>query len=202
LDNTNVKIFIVGLTSSGRTTVSKALADEDKYIYIAGSDWFNSTFRSINKNETTENYNLDLLNYRSIRLKINPFLFIDNVLDIIDAYCEDDNFVIDGITNPKDFVHLFDYNKDIIIFLNRADMPDDPKNHEGIALNIMRDYCLYLTTVGLLDRSRWLEYNFRIPGEDSDFVKQLGKHNIITITKSINKAIDHLKGELCKLQPQ
>lgn len=194
-----MKVFVIGLPQSGRTTVAKALA-EDNYHYISAIDWIQNTFRPFHHHEDKDDYRVEYENFYFSRLKVNPYLSIDNILDIIDVVGKTNNFVIDGILNPKDFFHLFNYNEDVVVFLNRTDPSPDPKDFEGVAVNVMRDYCLYLATTKLLDKQRWLEYNLKIPGENSDFIKQLGKHNLVTITKSIKTAINHLKGELCKLQ--
>lgn len=194
-----MNVYIIGEHLSGKTTVARALAEEPNYHYISGSGWLESTFRFPYPKENPFEFQEELFKFKVNRLIVDPYIVSDNILDIMNAV-DSDHYVVDGLVNPKDFIHLFDYNEDVIVFLNRTDSPEDSKNYESIAINVIRDYCLYLATVGLLPREKWLEYNFKIPGEESDFVKQLGKHNLVTITRSINRAILHLKGELCKLQ--
>jgi hypothetical protein len=56
-----------------------------------------------------------------------------------------------------------------------------------------------MSAAGVLNKDRWLEYNFKIPGEDSDFVKAMGAQNSVFIVKSINKVISHLIERLEKV---
>lgn len=197
-----MRIFVLGLPNSGRTTVAKSIAENDDSYYISAVDWLMATFRSPHKGEKPEDFQNEYVEYLVNRLKINPYLIVDNIFDIMDTSKSSNHFIIDGLSNPKDFIHLFDYNKDVVVFLNRIDNMTNGKDYEGISINVMRDYCLWLATMGFLDKNRWLEYNYKIPGEESDFTKTLGAKNVVTITKSINKAIEDLKGKLWKLQQE
>ena len=94
---------------------------------------------------------------------------------------------LDGVNNPRDLARLFNYNEDVIVFLNRTDSEPEFKDYENVGLTVMRDYCYWLSSAGLLPKERWLEFNFKIPGDDSDVVKQLGSKNTLYIFKSINK---------------
>jgi hypothetical protein len=102
------------------------------------------------------------------------------------------NFVIDGIISPKDFSALFDYREDTIVFLNRTDNDHEYRDHENIGISVIRDYCFWMSSAGVVNKTKWLEYNFKIPGEDSDFVKAMGAQNSVFIVKSIKKVISHL----------
>lgn len=194
-----MKVFILGLPNSGRTTVAKSLINENNY-YISAVDWLATTFRDRNKGESTEDFQSSYNEYYVERLKLNPYLIVDNIYDVIETNKISNHFVIDGIFNPKDFSHLFDYNKDVVVFLNRIDNMTNGKDHDGIGINVMRDYCLWLATMGFLPKDRWLEYNYKIPGEESDVIKTLGAKNSVTITRSINRAITDLKDRLWHLQ--
>src|SRR5271165_3589483 len=108
-----MKVFIIGASKSGRTAVAKAIAEDSyRYHYIAGSDFIESTFRPRYKQEDIEIYNQNLFNYSVNRLKLDPLFYINNVFDTIESV-KDTHFIIDGIINPKDFIHLFDYNVDV-----------------------------------------------------------------------------------------
>lgn len=194
-----MKVFVLGLPNSGRTTVSKALSSNQTY-YISAVDWLKATFRPHLKPEKLEDFQNAYYDYYVSRLTLNPYLCVDNLFDVIEANKTHPHFVIDGVMNPKDFTHLFDAKKDIVVFLNRTDNMTNGRDYEGIGVNVMRDYCLWLSTMGFLTKDRWIEYNFRIPGEESDFIKFLGAKNTVTITKSINRAIEDLKDKLWHLQ--
>jgi len=198
-----MKIFVVGMPQSGRTTVAKALCELKNFQYIDAVTWVKSTFREQKQGEHPHQYSDEYHSWLTNRMKLNPRLIIDNVYDSIDAYgrnAEDTyTFVIDGVSSPRDIMQLFDYNKDMIVFLNRTNNSADYKDYENIGVSVMRDFCFWLSSADLLPKDRWLEYNFAIPGEDSDWVKSLGQKNSVFLVKSINKVISHLKEQLGKL---
>lgn len=188
----SMKVFLLGLPSSGCSTIAKILSEEWGAHYIHSFEWLQKTFRDKGE-ESHEDYRLELFNYVSQRLKVKPYLIVDNVFDIIDVSPKE-IFIIDGINSPKDFMHLFDYNNDVVIFLNRNNGPDYVEGFDQIGINVMRDFCLFLASRNLLDKERWLEFNFPIPGnKEDDFVKHLGQKNSVTITRSIDKTIEILK---------
>lgn len=194
-----MKIFVIGLPQTGRTTVAKALCQADNYRYIDAFSWVKSSFREQKTGEKLETYEDEFHSWFTNRLKINPQLIVENVQSSMGAYPSDDNlvYVIDGIRSPKDLLQLFDYNKDVLIFLDRVDKTDaECKDYENIGVSVMRDLCFWMSSASLLPRERWLEYKFAIPGDDSDRVKALGQKNSVFIVRSLNKVISHLKEQL------
>lgn len=204
-----MKIFLIGLPKSGRSTVAKDLANRFDYTYIDAVFWIRSSFRHIEKDEHPHQYEDEFQNFLSQKLLVNPYLVANYVSDIITELkmshlglypCNPRfNIIIDGILSPKDFISLFDYTKDVVIFLNRIDNESEIKDHENIGISVIRDYCFWLASANLLPKERWMEFNFRIPGEDSDFVKVLGSKNSVFIVKSIKKVISHIKEKLNEL---
>jgi hypothetical protein len=192
-----MNIFIVGMPESGRTTVAKALCQSKDYRHIHATSWVKSTFRDQKVGEKPQQYHDEYHTWVTNRLKNHPDMIIHNIYDSIDAYdSEVKNFVIDGIFSPRDFTQAFDYNKDIVIFLNRINNAAEYKDYENIGVSVIKDYCFWLSSADLLPKTRWLEYNFQIPGEESTFVKSLGSKNSVFIVKSINSAIEHIKQNL------
>lgn len=197
-----MKIFIVGVPFSGRTTVAKALCQEEGYQYIDASAWLKHTFRDRKEGEHIQQYQDDYHQYLTNRIKLNPWICIDNVYDTIKSYENvKPRIVIDSISSPKDFVHLFNINEDIVIFLNRTDNAEEFKDSESISVTVIRDYCFWLSSAGLLNKERWIEINFKIPGEEHSVVKTLGSKNTIYLTKSISKGIEVLKQLLHDMTP-
>lgn len=180
-----MKIFIVGLPGSGRTTVSTSLYTNTNFEYIDATGWAKSTFRERKENEHIQQFLDEYHTYLMSRMKVEPDLFYNNVINSIKSY-QSNNFVIDGVNSPRDLSKLFNYNEDVIVFLNRTDSEPEFKDYENVGLTVMRDYCYWLSSAGLLPKERWLEFNFKIPGEQSDLIKQLGSKNTLFIVKSIN----------------
>lgn len=188
-----MKIFIVGLPRSGRTTVSEAVCKAHGFEYIDAMSWVRSTFREVKPGEHPHQHEDDYQQYLTKRMMVNPWFVSDHVYEMMKvANKEDSIFVIDGIASPKDFTTLFDYKQDIVVFLNRTDNDHEYRDHENIGTSVIRDYCFWMSAAGLLNRERWIEYNFRIPGEESDHVKAMGAQNSVFIVKSISKMISHL----------
>lgn len=186
-----MRIFIVGLPKSGRTTVSKAVADAHGFGYVDAMSWIRSTFRSRKEGEHPQQYEDEYQQYLTKRMMVNPNFISDHVHEMMKV-SSDNNFIIDGLVSPKDFMTLFNYQEDIVVFLNRTDEDPEGKDYEKIGVSVARDYCYWMAAAGLLSKDRWLEYNFKIPGEGSDFVKAMGTHNSVFIVRSINRVISHL----------
>ena len=193
-----MKILIIGLPRSGRSTVAKAVAEALDYQYIDATSWVRSAFRQIHKDEHPQQYEDEYQQYLSTRRIINPN-FISNYVEEMtnpNNFVGKPNFIIDGISSPKDFISLFDYRQDIVVFLNRTDNDHEFRDHENIGVSVIRDYCFWMSSANLINKTKWLEFNFKIPGENSDQVKTMGARNSIFIVKSINKVISHLVEKL------
>jgi hypothetical protein len=192
-----MKIFILGLPQSGRTTIAKAICESPEYRYIDAFSWIKVTFREPQEGEHPQKYEEEFNYWLTNRIKMAPNLVVDNIYDSMDAYNDEHiNFVIDGISSPRDFTRLFDINQDVVVFLNRSGNPAEFRDYQNIGVSVMRDYCFWLSSAELLPKTRWLEYNFTIPGEESDLVKSLGHKNSVFIVRSPRKVISHLKEQL------
>jgi hypothetical protein len=188
-----MKIFIVGLPKSGRTTVSKAVAKAHGWEYIDAMSWVRSLFRPRKEDEHPNQYEDEFQQHLTKRMMVNPWFISDHIYEMMRvAGNEDTTFIIDGVSSPKDFTMLFDIRQDIVVFLNRTDSDHEYRDHENIGTSVIRDYCFWMSAAGVLSKARWLEYNFRIPGEQSDFIKIMGAQNTVHIVKSIDKVVSHL----------
>ncbi len=195
-----MKVFILGLSQCGKTTVAKALAQSPDAFSVTVSAWLKANFRYCNVGEDQEDYEKARNEFLALGLNRDANLITDSIETTISLHSDFNpnikKFIIDGITSPRDFTKLFDYTTDVAIFLNRVDNPVEVTDYEGIGQNVIRDYCLWLSTMGLLPKERWTEYNYRLPGEESNFVKELSSRNLVTITKNINKAIEIMRTRL------
>lgn len=194
-----MKIFIIGLPRSGRSTIAHAITGHFQACYIDAMSWVKDSFRNQKAEEHIHHYEDDYDRFLSIKRMINPNLISNHVHDLLNAHEQEKLFIIDGIASPRDFSELFDYRHDVVVFLNRTDGDSEFKDHENIGVSVIRDYCFWMSSASLLVRNKWLEYNFKIPGEDSDSVKELGSKNSVFIVRSISKAISHLIESLEKV---
>lgn len=186
-----MKVFIIGLPKSGKTTVSTSICASHNFPYLDYDKSlvkFRDPFPSEKESQYAENHTQFFLE----NLKNNPNQYLDQFIN----YSKFNNLVVDGVSSPRDFVHLFDYNSDIVVFLNRTDT-ESFKDFENVSVSVIKDYCYWLSSSGLLAKNKWLEYNFKIPGIESDStIKKLGNKNTVFIAKSIGNVINHLKDYL------
>jgi len=195
-----MKILICGLPKSGRSTVAKIIAKDFGYHYINATSWVRDDFRDINVDEHLHQYEDEYQLYLHKKMMDNPYFIYDHVYHYMNANkTKDPVFIIDGIISPKDFSDLFDYRQDVVVFLNRTDNESEYRDHENIGVSVIRDYCFWMSSANLIEKNKWLEYNFRIPGDDCDNVKVMGARNSVFITKSIAKTIDHLEDKIKEL---
>lgn len=181
-----MRVFIVGLPGSGYDIFSKALFQELGMPYIDACSWVKYIFRDKKPSEHEQQYQESFDEFLTERLKIDPDLYLNHITSSLQIY--QDNVVISGLYSPREFIKLFDYTKDIVVFLNRTDI-DSVKEENSIGISVIRDYCYYLASCKLLPRERWIEINYKLAGEESDFVKALGSKNSMFLVKNIKKAI-------------
>ena len=190
-----MKILVVGMPKSGRTTVAKAIANDSNNQYLDAVSWAKSSFREPKEGEKPQQYDDEYHQWLINIIKKHPDMCIEMISSQMMGLSHlSNNFVIDGIFSPRDFIKLFDINKDIVIFLNRTnDSEIEYKDYENIGIPVMRDFCFWLASAELLDKKRWLEFNFAIPGDKSDALRTLGHKNSVYLVKNINKVIQIIK---------
>jgi hypothetical protein len=194
-----MQIFLIGMPQSGRTTVAKYIASHHNYGYIDATSWILSSFREPLESETISQYQDAKHTWLLERIKENPKLIVSNIQDIISINKKNyqtHQFVIDGLFSPKDFTELFDYHQDMVIFVNRLNNPADYQDYENIGASVIRDYCFWLSSADCLPKERWIEFNFSIPGENNNYMRQIGSKNSIFLVKNLNKVNEILTGLL------
>jgi adenylate kinase family enzyme len=191
-----MKVFIIGMPESGRTTVARAICQSTQFVYVDASSWMKNSFRPQRDGEHPEQYHDAYHHWVMNRVKENKNLIIDHVAGTMSGYEGADklNWVIDGVSSPHDFPALFDHNKDFVVFLNRTDNQEIKiKDYETIGTSVIRDYCFWLSAGGILSRDRWHEYNFKMVGGVVEKFKAMGSKNSVFIVGSLDKVIEHLK---------
>jgi len=186
-----MKIFILGLSKSGKTTVSKALCSQSNINCVSPFDWFKNSFRCKSLNESDIDYQKDFQNYLTNSLKKEPTLF-SNYIESCCFWNEEKISIIDGMLDPKNFIDVFDWNTDMLVVLNRLDNNSD-NDYDHISLNVIRDYCFWLSNSGLMPKDRWQEFNFKFNGLNSEHFKKIGAKNTLWIVHNIEKVIEILK---------
>lgn len=191
-----MNIYVIGLPKAGRTTVAKAVSSNLGYVYLSASDWILKTFRQPKPDEHEQSYKDEYQKYFFDRLRLNPNICIENIVDTISCH-KDSNFVIDGISSPRDFINLFDINRDIVVILNRTDNDAYHQDHDSIFISTIKDYCFWMASAELINKQRWLEFNFKLNSKEStNEIKYMGTKNTVCLAKSINAVINNLQDKL------
>lgn len=186
-----MNVFLIGMPQSGRSSVGEAL-DLPSFRYLHISSFLDKSL--IKKNIITiDEYHSNVLEL----MKSSPHIFINEYKKHTHDFIS--NFIIDGIVSPRDFISLFDYNKDVVVFLNRMDSQSEYQDYQNIAVSVIRDYCFWLSSANLLPRQRWLEFNFKTPGDYDPYLKQMGYKNSVFSVKSLNSVIVNLKSFLTEI---
>ena len=182
------------MPESGRTTVAQSLCQNPNFVYVDASAWLKDSFRPQRDGEHPEQYHDAYHHWYLNRVKENKNLIVEHVNSTIAAYNSESSWVVDGVNSPHDFPVLFDHNQDFVIFLNRNDNQEVKiKDYETIGISVIRDYCFWLSAGGMLPKERWLEFNFKMSGVDSERIKKMGSKNTVLIVGSLNKIIVCLK---------
>ncbi len=191
-----MNVFIIGLPQSGKSFIAQSICnDNNKFQHIDVGSWIKDSFRTKLQSETDRAYQDAFYNYISIRLKLTPDLFYSYIKGSILDFSK--NYIIEGVNSPHLITQLFDYNKDFIIFLNKIDNDSEFPESENIGVSNIRDYCYWLSSLNLIDKEKWLEFNYKLSDQDLGFSKYLGCKNTVVITKSIEKISSILKEKLC-----
>ena len=152
-----MKVFIIGATKSGKTTLAEKLSKKYNFKHIKASalirDIFpknESDFKS--KQEFTEaitKFSLDI--NRKDPYIVSRYLRTSNNLD--------QNCIIEGIRNPNDFFELFDIANDKVILLKHEN--NDLKETEfEKGIEVIKDYLLWNLRVEIIHPKRFHEIRF------------------------------------------
>ncbi len=185
-----MKIFVIGTNNSGKTKFCQEIVNKNpEFIYYSYNQLLKNSFGHRFKNEPADDFLKSFEKYSFNILFDNPKYLEYNY------YNENlfNNVVIDDIFSPTDFIKLFDYKNDIVVFLNRTDISEETlySEQETVFVNLCRDYCFWLATVEMLNKKNWQEYNFKMTAPNNGFLKVVGIKNTLNLTSNLEAAIDH-----------
>lgn len=177
-----MNVFLIGFPQSGKDIIGKSLELPNfKYVNLTAS--------------------LDQISFPNDDAKHDYILKL--MKDCPDGFINADNLtnncIVDGIISPRDFVHLFNYNSDVVVFINRTDNHPDTKEYQNIAAAVIKDYCFWLSSADLLQKNRWLEFNYKMLEDDPEYFKQMGFKNTVFSLKGINSVCKKLREQINNL---
>lgn len=145
-----MKIFVIGQSNSGKTSFSKKLAEALGAVHIPISEWVRSRFPEFNDGVKSDE-RVEIMTKFSINaLKRDPAVAVNFLRHKHDL---SKPCAIEGIRNPSDFMQLFDYTSDFVIFI------ENKNNHIKFTgfergVHIIESYLGYLLSNGLMDDSK------------------------------------------------
>ena len=171
-----MKIFAIGSDNTSNLSFSLGISKEIESSNVLYYDF-----------NWMESNSFDYVDYLQSGYKLD----INLTYDYYNLHINNDkykNHIIANISNPKDFINLFDHSKDKVIMINNLSFVGE--DIDVICLSTSRDYCFWLASANLLPKESWIEYTFKDKGEDKE-IKKLGAKNSIFTVGNLQQAINH-----------
>lgn len=139
-------IFILGYSRAGKTTLARGVAGGLGWVHVGASAWAREGFARDVLLAPGEDFVAAITAYSARRLREDPDACVS---DLRARYpLAAGGHVIEGIRNPRDFLHLFDPRADKVIHLENALVPGPATRfEEGVGL--IARYLDWLTAGGL-----------------------------------------------------
>ncbi len=143
-----MKIFIIGISGTGKTPVAAKISANLGIEHIGASEYFRNKFKKQNS-EDRNNFIEEITSFSLNELQKDLFInanYLKEKVNNIDC-------VIEGIRSPIDFQFLYKPGEDIVIFLDYNDSCEDyriKKTTFETGINIIKDYLKWLVNNKLI----------------------------------------------------
>lgn len=153
-----MKIFIIGISKTGKSTISKYLSEKYNVEHIQASASIRNTFQYKEENYNTQQEFIEAITKYSIKLNQKEPYFISNY--IINNYNLKKDVIIEGIRNPNNFFSLFDITKDKVIILDYLNNEINKTTFEK-GIDVIKEYLKWNIEHNIIDSNRvqFLEYH-------------------------------------------
>ena len=153
-----MKLLILGPSQSGKTTLAKQIAQTYGFAHISASEWIKQSWPPSPEDFPHRNaYIQAITDYSLTALRQSPHACIDYIRDRLP---HSGSTVIDGIRNPHDFIHLFDWQSDRCLSLIYQHCPV-PSNEFEQGLVVIEAYLNWLLTNRLIQHSQAIAIKFQ-----------------------------------------
>lgn len=165
-----MRIFIIGTSRSGKTTMSSLIKDvlpDSKLIEASG--WIKNRYDT--KGMSKEEFIQDITIEAQRILRGAP----DSCVDWITPKLSVGTDVIDGLRNMNDFVKLFNPTVDKIIHMKRLDNPQIPTNFDK-GVSVISTYIDWMIDNTLLNQASVLEVPYTgYVTENASLMEEIGE---------------------------
>lgn len=153
-----MKIFIIGISKTGKSTLSTYLSNKYNLEHIQSSLSIRNSFEYKESDFNNKQEFIEAITQYSIELnqKVPNFIstYIKNNYDLTK------NVIIEGIRNPNNFFDLFNINEDKVIFLDYLNNEvKQTKFEDGI--DVIKNYLNWNLELNIIPQNRiqYLIYN-------------------------------------------
>lgn len=153
-----MKIFIIGISQTGKSTLSKYLSDKYYLEHIQTSKSIRNTFQYKEEDFNSKQSFIEAITDYSIKINQKEPYFNSNY--IINNYDLKKDVIIEGIRNPNNFFSLFDIIKDKVIILKYLNNQIKPTSFEK-GIDVIENYLNWNLELNIINKNRIqiLEYN-------------------------------------------
>lgn len=146
------KLFVLGASGAGKTPIARQLADALGVKHVGASAWVRNAFAGMQLEAGHDRQAVveAMTRFSLEELKKNPRACLDVAGPEMDVPC-----VVEGMRNPFDFVHAFDWRTDLVVFVHRVDNTLERTAFEE-GLEIIGNYLSWLNKTGLIARNQVL----------------------------------------------
>lgn len=146
-----MKIFIIGISKTGKSTLSIYLSNKYNLEHIQSSLSIRNSFEYKESDFNNKQDFINAITQYSIELnqKVPNFIstYIKNNYDLTK------NIIIEGIRNPNNFFDLFNINEDKVIFLDYLNNEVKQTKFEN-GINIIKDYLNWNLELNIIQKNR------------------------------------------------
>jgi len=151
-----MKIFVIGFSQSGKSTLAKALSETFDAVHISASNWTKQF--EINKSDLE--YRAKVTNASREALSKDHLISVQAIrTEVLES--KKAIKIIEGIRNPFDFTHLFDIKNDYVIFLFPCDVVASDSFDGGV--KVIQDTALWMLANNMIQIERiFIERNHTV----------------------------------------
>ncbi len=151
-----MKIFVIGMSQSGKSTLTKYLCEKFDFSHIQSSIMVRNTFPFKESDYDNKQDFIEAITKFSIELnRKNP----NAVSDYIKNNYNLNNVIIEGIRNPNNFFQLFDIKTDKVIYLNYLNNKIEKTNFEN-GIDVILNYLNWNLEMEILKEGSFQKIEF------------------------------------------